>query len=169
MHKSAYGFNAIILAHDILSKHLYSRINNLAYVGFVSGNHDRVTASNEEDVYGEAAMAMEYIFRKDFRVDSEWSPLLLSKQIDGINYVCTHGHLRAVQEGRNIHPIRLRSSGYVQRPSNGHLHTRSLKTKSQVRYDDNDVIVVDSRDYRAIRLPSLFTNFYLNGIPTQDS
>ena len=68
---------------------------------------------------GKAAMAMEYIFRKDFRVDSEWSPLLLSKQIDGINYVCTHGHLGLSKKDVTSILFDYGRQGYIQRPGDG--------------------------------------------------
>src|SRR5690606_1349928 len=48
-----WGANVIILANEIIGEHLLSKINNLVAVNIVSGNHDRMTASNKLDNTGE--------------------------------------------------------------------------------------------------------------------
>jgi len=55
--KGAYGMKAVILAHEILRDYLFSKINNLKYVGFVSGNHDRISSDKNEDAEGQVVLA----------------------------------------------------------------------------------------------------------------
>lgn len=163
--KGAYGMKAVILAHQVLSEHLYSKIHNLKYCGFVSGNHDRISSAREEDQHGEVAMMLQYLFEKDFsKVESEWSALLIRKEIDGIGYLGFHGHLGI--SNREISKI-LFDYGYQGKFNvvmKGHKHTRETKKtfkKSLIKYEDIDYIMLDSSDYRAVTVPPLFTgNFY---------
>jgi hypothetical protein len=163
--KGAYGMKAVMLAHEVLCEHLYSKIKNLKYVGFVSGNHDRISSSKDEDQHGEVAMMMQYLFNKDVKnVDSEWSALLLRKVIDGVGYVVTHGHLGISDKEISKVLFDYGFQGMYNVFLKGHKHTRSTKRtfkKSLIKYEDIDYVSLDSTDYRAVTIPPLFTgNFY---------
>lgn len=166
LHKGSYGMGAVILAHEVLSEHLFSKINNLKTVDFVSGNHDRITSNNNEDVQGEVGKMLHYLFKKDFKdIESEYSDLLIRREIDGIGYLGTHGHLGLSKKdtGKIVQDYGFQNAKYhvvVQ----GHTHAREVKKhfkKIIAKYEDVSVVQHDSLDYRRIVVPPLFTgNFY---------
>ena len=164
LHKGAYGMKSVILAHEILSEHLYSKIKNFEYCGFISGNHDRISSAKDEDQEGQVAMMMEYLFKKDFKVNSEWSPLLISKVINNIGYVVTHGHLGISNKEISKIIFDYGFQGRYNVFAKAHKHTRETKKtfkKSLIKYEDIDYVTLDSSDYRAITIPPLFTgNFF---------
>lgn len=165
LHKGAYGVKAIKLAHEILSQYLFSNIKNLSYVGFISGNHDRTTSKKDEDQFGEVAEMLQYLFEKDFKnVDSEHNAMLISKEIDGINYVVTHGHLGISNREVTKVLFDYGKQGVYNIFAKAHKHTRetikSLRLK-KIKYHNIDYVQLDSLDYKAVTIPPLFTgNFY---------
>lgn len=163
--KGAYGMKAVVLAHEILSEHLYSKIINFKWCGFISGNHDRISSAKEEDAEGQVAMMMQYLFKKDFeKVESEWSPLLIAKLIDNIGYVVTHGHLgiSSKEISRVIFDYGFQNKYNVF--AKAHKHTRETKKtfkNSLIKYEDIEYVSLDAANYRAITIAPLFTgNFY---------
>lgn len=166
LHKGSYGMGAVILAHEVLSKHLYSRIVNLAAVDFVTGNHDRITSNNSEDVNGEVGKMLHYLFTKDYSdVENTYSDLLVKREVDGIGYLATHGHLGLSKKdtGKIIQDYGFKDVDYHV-VLQGHKHTREVKKhfkKIIAKYEDVDVVQHDSLDYRKVTVPPLFTgNFY---------
>lgn len=170
LHKGSYGMNAVILAHEILSEHLYSKINNLKIVDFVSGNHDRITSDSKEDVFGEVGNMIYYLFKKDYpSIDSNFSSLIVSRKLDNIGYLGTHGHLGLAKKdtGKIIQDYGFKNAEY-HFLMQGHYHAREgIKTykKKIATYADVKVVQHDSLDYRKITVPPLFTgNFYSESI-----
>ena len=98
--QDGYGRSIIKLASKYLIDHLISRINNLAAVYMVSGNHDRITPDSNVDNMGEAAAILyDYLrFQIPTSVTMKYHPVLLSEEIDGIQYVMTHGHYKLIQK-----------------------------------------------------------------------
>lgn len=164
LQKGAYGMKSVILAHEILSEHLYSKITNFKYCGFISGNHDRISSAKDEDQEGQVAMMMEYLFKKDFKVKSEWSALLISKVIDNIGYVVTHGHLGISSKEISKVIFDYGFQGKYNVFAKAHKHTRETKKTfkhSLIKYGDIEYVTLDSSDYRAVTIPPLFTgNFF---------
>ena len=163
--KGAYGMKGVIFAHEILLKHFYSKIENLKYVGFVSGNHDRTTSNRKEDQEGQVAMMMHYLFSKDFKkIKSEWSPLLISKEIDNINYICTHGHQPLSDKEITKIILRYGKQTKYNVVAKGHKHTRITKkyySQSVIKFEDIDYVHSDELEYRGLTVAPLFTgNFY---------
>ena len=165
LHKGAYGVKAVKLAHEILSQYLFSNIKNLTYVGFISGNHDRTTSKKDEDQFGEVAEMLQYLFEKDFKnVESEHNAMLISKEIDDINYVVTHGHLGISNKEVTKVLFDYGKQGVYNIFAKAHKHTResikSLRLK-KIKYQNIDYVQLDSLDYKAVTIPPLFTgNFY---------
>lgn len=166
LHKGSYGMNAVILAHEILSEHLYSRINNLEIVDFVAGNHDRITSNSNEDVFGEVTNMLQYLFKKDYpSIESDVSSLVIRRKLDGIGYIGTHGHLGLAKKdtGKIVQDYGFSDAEYHV-VLQGHYHSRetlkAFKKKIAV-YNDVKVVQHDSLDYRKITVTPLFTgNFY---------
>lgn len=163
--KGMYGMNSIILCFEILMESFVQRINNVAGIYLVSGNHDRVTSEKENDAKGEVAELLAYLFRKQLPdVPVHYHPMILSVEIDGIQYLLTHGHLPFVQKELSKVLFDYGKQGVYNVLVQGHKHTRHVtKSVKRKQYQWNNVTVVqlDEADYRAIILPPLFTgNFY---------
>jgi predicted phosphodiesterase len=163
--KNSFGVKAVKNAHAILRDNVYTKINNLKWVGFVSGNHDRTSEKAEGDEQGEVAELMQWLFELEVKgVESEWSPLLISKEIDGINYILTHGHLGISNQEVSQLIFQYGKQGIYNVFAKGHKHSRETKKtylKSLIKIDKFDVVNYDTADYRAITVPPMFTgNFY---------
>lgn len=163
--KGMYGMNSIILCFEILMESFVQRINNVAAIYLVSGNHDRVTSEKENDAKGEVAELLAYLFTQQLPdVKVVYHPMVLSETIDGINYLMTHGHLPFIQKEISKVLFDYGKQGMYNVVLQGHKHTRHVtKTVKRKQYEWNNVTVVqlDEADYRAIILPPMFTgNFY---------
>lgn len=170
LHKDSYGMGAVILAHEILSKHLYSKLHNLESVDFCSGNHDRVTSNNKEDTNGEVAKMLHYLFDKDFKdVESTYSDVIIRRKVNDIGYLATHGHLGLSKKdtGKIVQDYGFIDVNYHV-VLQGHNHSRSVMKyfkKLIAKYEDMIVVQHDSLDYRKITVPPLFTgNPYSEGL-----
>ena len=168
LHKGSYGMRAVVLAHEVLSEHLYSKIKNLKSVDICSGNHDRITSNNAEDVQGEVAYMLHYLFTKDFKdVESTYSDTIIKRIVDRIGYLGFHGHLGFSKKdtGKIIQDYGFEKSLVEYHVCiQGHFHARQSKKafkKFLAKYEDIDVVQHDSLDYRKVTAPPLFTgNFY---------
>ena len=151
----AYGAEVIINAYKIINAFIKS-INNLSSINMVAGNHDRVTNSSKEDSFGDAAKLLHFMLEKDSSIPVDFDPIMLSKKIDGINYLMTHNHLGLGK--RDIGKICF-DYGDQSRYNvllGGHWHSRVTK-----KYYSKESIVADEANYRAISVPSIFSgNFY---------
>lgn len=163
--KGMYGMNSIILCYEILMESFVGRINNVAGIYLVSGNHDRVTSEKENDAKGEVGELLAYLFKKDLPTTTVmYHPMVLSVTIDGIQYVLTHGHLPFAQKELSKILFDYGRQGIYNVLVQGHKHTRHVtKTVKRKQYEWNNYTVVqlDEADYRAIILPPMFTgNFF---------
>lgn len=160
--KNVVGCNAIILADKIFSEHFLSRINNLVATNMISGNHDRLSANKEEDNMGEGAAILAYILGKSFKVNH--NHLVLSKEIDGIQYIMTHGDKSISKVDTSKLAFDYGNNNLYNLVAQGHKHTReSVRTikKSVVSYKNQELIQLDDQNYRKIIIPSVFTgNWY---------
>ena len=152
-----YGGNVVIMAYEIIRKFL-SQINNLKEVYMVSGNHDRVTSSNKEDVEGDVCKLLAYFLEDNCKgVEFSFSPMVLTKVIDNICYIMTHGHLGFSSKDMGKILFQYGKQGYFNVLLSGHYHTR----RSSQNVVHTQTIGEDNADYRSIICPSLFTgNFY---------
>jgi len=149
--KYGYGVQATIKATEILTNFI-SSVSNVRSVVLVSGNHDRVTSNNKEDVDGEVVQWVHHIlnarFGKKFPV--EWSKDVYTKLLDGCGFVFTHGHL-GISKKNPDHIVNLYGfRGVFNLVVMAHLHSRK--------------ILVDNYHNRTIHAPSIFTgnNFSKN-------
>lgn len=164
--KDSYGMNSVFMAHELLCEHLYSKINNLAIVDFIPGNHDRVTSNNKEDTKGEVAYALQYLFNKDYKnIESKVWLAVGSRTLDGINYLSMHGHLGLSRKdtGKIVQDYGDPAAEYTV-VMQGHNHSRETKKTMKKKiavYEDIVVVQHDSLNYRKITVAPLFTgNLY---------
>jgi predicted phosphodiesterase len=150
--KYGYGVNATIKAFELINNFL-SQVNNIHEVILISGNHDRVTSNNKEDVTGEVVQWVHYMlnatYGKKFKV--EWSQDVASRAIDKCGFIFTHGHLLLSRKNpesiTNLYGFPEHFNLVVM----AHLHTRK--------------ILSDGIRTRVIHAPSIFTgNTYSKGL-----
>lgn len=163
--KGMYGMNSVILCFEILLDAFIKRVNNVDGIYLVSGNHDRVTDDKGSDSKGEVGEILHYMLNRELKdIKVEYNPMVITKKIDGICYVITHGHLPFAQKELSKILFDHGVQGMYNVLIQGHLHSRRIKkTSRRKQYDWNEVKVVelDEANYRAIVAPSMFTgNFF---------
>jgi len=162
--KGMYGMNAVILCSEILVESFLGRINNLSWVGMVSGNHCRVTSDREGDQKGEVGTMLHYLLSKTLKVPVDYHPMVLSKEVDGVYYVMTHGHLPITKRDPAKILFDYGKQGMFNVLLSGHTHSRNTKkiTKSTaMQWNEATVVSMDEVDYRVLVAPPMFTgNFF---------
>jgi metallophosphoesterase superfamily enzyme len=150
--KYGYGVNATIQAIEVLTKFI-SSVNNVSEVILTSGNHDRVTTDNKEDVTGEVVQWVHFVLNARFKnkIKIVWSKDVASREIDGMGFVFTHGHLALSKKNPELLVNQYGFVGKFNIVLMAHLHTRK--------------VLADSMMYRVIHAPSMFTgNDYSKGL-----
>ena len=155
-----YGGSLIINGVEIIAAFL-AKINNLRGVNIVSGNHDRLSSRRDEDTEQSAAHILAWGLGLKFPdLDIEYHADVISKDIDGICYLLTHGHLGINKKDTSKVIFRFGDSEKYTLWLSGHWHSR-LTTRTRVtaveKYDDIVTVSIDEMPYRKILVPSLFT------------
>jgi hypothetical protein len=149
-----YGANVLLTAYEILVDFL-SKINNLNYVYIISGNHDRVTSSNKEDTDGDVAKIVAYMLNINSEYHVNFDPVCISKNIDGIQYIFAHGHHGFSEKNITDVFFTYGNNKVFNLLLTGHLHTR--KKIELVTHHDKTGVLADHSNYRAYKIPSIFT------------
>jgi metallophosphoesterase superfamily enzyme len=147
----AYGGNAVILAYEMVVDML-NKVNNLSGVTMVSGNHCRSSIKADLDSTGDAATIIAKMLELSGQ-NVDYHPHVVSKDIDGIQYIFTHGHLGLSKRDISHTAWNYGSQGKFNMLLMGHYHSRS-GTKPIVQKQSH---LEDSIDMRAMFAPSLFT------------
>lgn len=163
--RGMYGARVIKLGITVISEFL-KKLNNLAAVNVLSGNHDRVTANNQIDTEGAAAEILAYglslIFGDAVVVD--YHPYIMSKEIDDICYLLTHGHHSLDKRDPAKIIKQYGSADLYTIWLSGHIHSRKtdkFMARRPISYDTISAVSLDEMNYRKVVVPSLFTgNFY---------
>ena len=162
--KGMFGMNAVILCAEVLVESFLGRINNLAWVGMVSGNHERVTSDKEMDQKGEVGTMLHYLLKKSLPVEVDYHPMILTKEVDGVYYVMTHGNLPISKRDPAKILFDYGKQGMFNVLLSGHIHARVTKktTRStQMIWNEATVVAMDEVDYRVLVAPPMFTgNFF---------
>lgn len=154
--EDAYGADIIITTYEILSRFI-NKLNSVKSITIVGGNHDRIHENKEVSEKGDVAKIISYFLEKKFpSVDVIYDDVITSKEVDGINYVMTHGHYGLLN--KNTLGELLFSYGKQNMFNlllSGHIHSRKST------YPDRMGIMKDFAQYRHIVAPSIFTgNFF---------
>lgn len=164
--KNGWGGNVIILANEIIATHLISKINNIIEVNIVSGNHDRMTASNKLDNTGEAAKVLWHMLKKDFPIlPINYSDSVLVREIDGICYILTHGDKNFSRKELSKVVFDYGNPNLYNLLMEAHFHTRKTVkaiTQKAKFYEETEVVSIDEVNYRKINVASLFTGNYFS-------
>ena len=147
----AYGANAVVMAYEMLTDFL-NKVNNLSGVTMVCGNHDRSSIKADLDSTGDAGVIIAKMLElSGQKVD--FHPHVVSKDIDGIQYIFTHGHLGLSKRDISHTAWNYGVQGKYNMAVLGHYHSRS-GSKPIVQKDTH---LEDSIDLRVMYSPSLFT------------
>lgn len=159
--RDMYGYNVIILTYKLLRDELILKINNLSDINIVPGNHDRFTIDKKVDNVGALGGLMAFMIEENIKgINVNYNDLILVREIDGVNYIMTHGDKAMSKKPVNLIADYGRSDLFNVVLS-GHIHSRRNRTTQKISYVDKNHINIDSLNYREIVVPSLFTgNFY---------
>ena len=164
LEEGMWGANAVITVNKLLCEHLFSRVKNLKQILLVSGNHDRTSIDSKVDNTGEVGALLSYMLKLSLpEVNIVYNPLLISQDIDGINYIITHGNSLLSKQDLTTSVLNWGKQDMYNLMLEGHLHTRiSKKVLKQSKWTlhNVDVVSFDEQKYRKIVLPSLFTGNY---------
>ena len=149
--KKMIGAEAVKLATKCMHEYLLKHIKNLKSITIVAGNHDRTTSDKDEDVDGGAANLIAWGLDL-IGYNVEFNPLVISREIDGINYISLHGDKGISKKDTTTIIWNYGKQGMYNFVLEGHLHTwiEKLTKKYQTIKDD-------SIDHRRMHCPSFFT------------
>lgn len=152
-----YGSNVVIMAYKML-KDFLNKIHNLISVSIVSGNHDRTSIKMDLDPRGGVAQLISFMIEQsNSSLQVKWNPMLVSKEIDGIQYIMTHNHLGLAKNDMAKVFWEYGQQGRYNVLLGGHWHSR----RSKKQYRQVDQVFWDQANYRSISVAPLFTgNFY---------
>lgn len=152
-----YGSNVVILAYKIL-RDFMDKVHNLSAVSIVSGNHDRTSIKTDLDPKGGVAQLLAFMLEQSNPMLAvQWDPLILTKQIDGIQYIMSHNHHSVSKNDMTKIFWEHGSQGIYNILLGGHWHSR----RSKKLYRTEDSIHWDQANYRSLCVAPLFTgNFY---------
>jgi predicted phosphodiesterase len=141
--EAGHGIDAVLRTTDIL-KGFISQVHNIKEVLVVSGNHDRVTSSNDEDATGDAAKLIAKLLEVSLAgvIPVEWNEDIISRKIDGCGFHFLHGHTGLAKKPADL----LNAYGYTGLYNLvllGHLHSVIIKN--------------DSLHHRIMNCASIFT------------
>ena len=87
-----HGMKVMFTVADMLIK-LINETPNIVTVDLISGNHDRISSSNEDDTEGQVAYGVAELIRRSGFKEIAFDPLVLSNAHSNVNYILLHGHL----------------------------------------------------------------------------
>lgn len=154
---NGFGSNAVIVAYQML-RDFIDKIHNLTSICTVSGNHDRTSIKTELDPKGGAAQLISYMLSQTCKYNTvRWDPMLISREIDGIQYIMTHNHLGVSKNDMAKVFWEYGAQDKYNVLLGGHWHSRRGKRM----YQQVDEVFWDQANYRSITVPPIFTgNFY---------
>jgi len=148
MENGLFGAEMIITATELLSTALLERINNLQEIKMISGNHDCLTVSKDDDPDYGAGMLLAYGLKlKGYNV--KHNNHVNSFEIGEYSFITHHGdHFRKATPESMV--LRFGVQGKQNIILSGHLHSRAMKSTKAFQE-------VDSADVRVYKAPSIFT------------
>lgn len=142
-------FGALVVERVIenMFEPLIKNINNLDLVVGVGGNHDRGTNNNKEDNMAEIASIIFYFLQRFYpKLEFEYDPYSISRDINGIHYIIQHGYHKAPYKGSSI----------IHDYGSKDLFNLVLTADKHTRG-----VLIDAWNRRHVKIPPMFTgNFY---------
>jgi len=142
--KHGYGSKVVIRTYEILLKFI-SKINNIERIIGIGGNHDRPTASKNDEANGEIAELIFYMLGQSLKgIEICYDHSVLSKVIYGIQYIMVHGdkgHSKKTKIPNLL--FNFGNKDFFNLILAGHLHSR--------------IVSLDSVNARMLNCASMFT------------
>lgn len=154
LQKGMIGAEVVKLSTTVIHTNLLSRINKLASVKIIAGNHDRVTSNKAEDTDGDVANLVAWGLKLiGYNVD--YNPFILTHLVDGINYILLHGHDSVSKKTTKDICWDYGVQGVFNFITEGHLHS-IIEKLSVAQLKNFKTIKDDAVDHRRMNCPSLF-------------
>lgn len=150
-----FGPNVIKMAVEILHEKFLSKINNLGKINQIGGNHGRLEQSAQADAKAGGEDLVAYCLGL-LGYDIEFNALLISEEIDGIQYVLLHGDKGVSRRPTKDIIFDYGQQGIFNFLLSGHLHSRISRMTAK-SIDKYEMVTDDSIDCRAQTLPSLYS------------
>lgn len=147
MEHGVYGAKAYWNAVDILTGFI-GNVSNVANILGVSGNHDRGDSRKDVDPRGEIGLLMLENFKRMYsgRINVEYDPLVVSKEIDGISYIIGHGDDKFINGKASETIVKYGNNKMYNVVLSAHLHTFK--------------VLEDTATHIRALAPSIFTGNY---------
>lgn len=141
---SYYGSKVLIAAYELIVWWI-GLLNNVKSISGIGGNHDRWSADNKLDTKGEILKVIFYMLKNLYgkNIDIFYDDSIISKNVDGINYILVHGHRGKDRKKLDRIVFEFGDQKVYNMVLGAHLHSR-------ITFDD-------SRRGRRMCIPSLFT------------
>lgn len=150
-----FGAKVVKLCAEILDEFLLSKIENLEKVNMIGGNHGRASSDNKEDTKAGAEDLISWGL-KLMGYDITFNPLLISDNIDGIQYILTHGDKKLTNRPSSDLIVKYGNQNIFNLLISGHLHSRIQKLSAN-QIDKFHMVDDDNPLFRKIVAPSIFT------------
>lgn len=145
-HNVEYAMIGARLIKETMSviEEFVAKVDNVRQILCVGGNHDRIPASKKDDPRGQVAEIVFYMLGRLYggEIEIRYEDLVMSQQIDGMQYVVTHGDRAAVRDGRQA-VIDYGDSKLFNVILTAHVHSRRVNE--------------DQKSYRWYAVPPVFT------------
>lgn len=145
-HNVEYAMIGAKLIKETMSiiEEFVAKVDNVRQILCVGGNHDRIPASKKDDPRGQVAEIIFYLIDRLYggQIEIQYSDLVISKQIDGIQYVISHGDKNAIRDGKQT-VIDHGDSKLFNVILTAHVHSRRVNE--------------DQKSYRWYAVPPVFT------------
>lgn len=137
-----HGAKVALKAYDILDR-FFSNLVHFKRCYFLGGNHDRITDSKDQDNESQVVELLHGFFKRFGRWETEYDPLLLTTNIDNINYILEHGDNKITKTDPARIILDYGNTNYFNCIISAHEHKRRL--------------VHDAANFRQIVAPPIVT------------
>src|SRR5690625_5624799 len=87
-----HGMEVALTIYDVLLEFL-QKTPYINTVDIISGNHDRITEANNDDSQGQVAYMVAGLLQRHYpAVKTNYDPLILVNEYDGVGYIDMHGN-----------------------------------------------------------------------------
>lgn len=141
-HIELHGAKVALTAYDILDR-FFSSLIHFKRCYFLGGNHDRITDSKDNDNEAQVVELLHGFFQRFGRWETHFDPLIVSTNIDNIQYILGHGDNRITKQDPSRIILDYGDPNYFNCIISAHEHNRRL--------------VHDAKNFRQIVAPPIVT------------
>lgn len=154
----SYGRSALTGVARLICEQLVAKINNVAHIYIVPGNHDRVTVKSDLDSIGEGAGIIADLMELMIDVPISFDYLFLNPEIDGVKYILSHGNLGLSKRDEYATILEYGDQNLYNVILQGHYHSRDVKKGyKMVKNKVTNTVTIEGSNFRKITVPPLVT------------